>query len=300
MIRAMFLASLVLLLPRVALADVPSVVGHQGVLVLPGERIPRDGSLDLSFAIFDRADGGTKLYEALHLGVPVRRGMYNVMLEDGVQSLQSAFADGGLRFLETTITSAPLDPDLNGATLSPRQVIGPLPYALRAARAQHLVADGGQGVPRGAMVVWDQPVGCDGGARRCPCGFDEAGEFRGRTARAADRLAADVNLPDQAGVTLGDPEAEGRFGDRLGATETPSHVHDHPDGPVHSHRVSDQETAYFWGSSDPRMEIHSDHRIGSSASGSSSQDGAHRHEMVSAAAEPHLHPFRTVLFCRKE
>jgi len=283
-------------------AQVPATIGHQGVLLLPGGRLPLDQALDLSFTIYDAASGGTLLYSRSIPEVPVRRGVYSVLLEDGAQTLAEAFEGAGPRFLEVTIVSAPLEPDLDMTTLRPRQLVAGAPYALRAGEAESLVGETGA-VPEGALVLWDQATGCDGEARTCPCGYQEAGEFGGRTIRAADWLDFIPALPDDPGVSLGQVGGTGEFGDALGVGQTPAHQHTLAAVGQHDHPLAADSgyVAHDVGSN-RYIETDDDHRQDGSIydDGTTTDAGGHNHVFLDSGGGPHYHPFRTVLFCRRK
>jgi len=288
-----------LLLAGSARAQVPASVGHQGVLLLPGGRLPLDQDLDLSFSVYDVASGGTALYTYPVAAVPVRRGGYNVLLQDGAQTLADVFGGDGPRFLEVTIVAAPLEPELDMTTLHPRQVVAAAPYAIRSGAAEALVGEAGS-VPGGGLILWDQATGCGGAARACPCGYDEAGEFRGRTIRGADRLGLASDLPDDPGVSLGVAGGAGRFGDVLTVAEAPAHSHDMSTEGVHDHPLS-YDTFIAWGTHDTFIETDEDNRHGAFYDdGLTTEAGDHRHVAQSSGGGAHYHPFRTVLFCRRK
>lgn len=111
-----------------ASAQVPALVGYQGRL-LTASGAPVNGVVQITFAIFDSPAGGAEYWrETQQLGLS--EGYYSTLL--------GAPNDGGVT---SGIFSSPdryLEVSVNGTTLTPRQRIGSVPYALVAATAQSL------------------------------------------------------------------------------------------------------------------------------------------------------------------
>lgn len=288
-----------------ARGDVPNAMGHQGLLVLPDGSLAPDGLYELSFGIWDAADDededGLRLFEETVTTI-VARGMYNVVLQGGATTLADIFEDGPL-FLEVEIVTSP-EGALNGTVLEPRQQVDSVPYAFSAARAEEVAGEVPATVPTGTILLWDQGTGCDGEARECPCGYDEAGEFRGRTLRGADGVGASADIPDEAGASLGMPDEAGRYGDALTATEAPTHAHGMTAfGGAHGHPLIDAsagELVLRNVEASTGLSVFDDIRNTPRAGfGTTQGAGGHRHDVSSSGGGPHYHPFRTVLFCRR-
>lgn len=81
-----------------------------------------NGTYNMQFALFNADAGGNQIGSTQSALVSVTNGVFTVQLNFGA----TAFADGGLRYLQITI---------NGATLSPRQQITSTPYSLRSISA---------------------------------------------------------------------------------------------------------------------------------------------------------------------
>lgn len=132
--RARWLALLALtLLAAPAFAQVPHDMTYTGRLV-DGGGSPLTGPVDLELRIFDAEFGGTQLYSEEHLGVVLgATGGFSVQL--GLGTSPSGDFDADLfsevdRWLEAVA---------DAEVLTPRQIIGSLPWALVAEQA--LVAE---------------------------------------------------------------------------------------------------------------------------------------------------------------
>lgn len=153
-----------------AAAAPPELVRLQGTLTQLAAGPARDGDYLLRAEVFDAAVGGTSLY-AQDVVVSLVGGSYTLVLSPGTPGeLAAAFA-GAPRFLELSVLSGPDGPI--GETLL-RQEIGSVPFALNAAGAL-----AGDGVPVGAIVLWDASAAC-------PPSFAEVTELRNRLPIGAD------------------------------------------------------------------------------------------------------------------
>ncbi len=110
-----------LMLAESAPAAVPGQLNFQGLLLDAGGQ-PLTASVAIEFALFDAATGGAALWSEAHAGVPVLNGVYDIALGSLTPIPESALAGGSL-WLE-------IRPD--GETLTPRQRLLAVPYALRA------------------------------------------------------------------------------------------------------------------------------------------------------------------------
>lgn len=110
----------IILLPTLALAQVPAKLSYQGRL-LSNDGRPLSGPVSVSFSIFASAQGGTALWsETQTLGLA--DGYYAAQLGD-VTNLPAGTFDGSERFLSLTI---------DGSELLPRQKVNSVPYAVVA------------------------------------------------------------------------------------------------------------------------------------------------------------------------
>jgi hypothetical protein len=114
-----------------AAAQVPGTVPFTGrVSDASG---PIDGSVSLSFSIFDTASGGTSVWSESYPAATASQGL--VFIDLGSQTtLDASVFDSGTKYLEVTV---------NGTTLSPRLPIGSVPYAIRAGNADDSATVGG-------------------------------------------------------------------------------------------------------------------------------------------------------------
>lgn len=116
-----------------ALAQVPNVLGYQGRLI-KSDGTPEAGVVAMTLALFDAPTGGAPL--ACDAGqVALNDGFYALLLgglgncPGGGQAISSTVFDGRDLYLELTVA---------GFALSPRQRIGSVAYALRAATARNV------------------------------------------------------------------------------------------------------------------------------------------------------------------
>ena len=116
-----------LLGPRAAIADVPTQVPFQGLLLDAGGT-PLNDSVDLDFELFDALVVGNSLWSESHLGVIVVDGVYSVNLGE-TTPLTQAVLSGGAAFLEIAVS---------GETLVPRQQLLSVPFALVSEDAANL------------------------------------------------------------------------------------------------------------------------------------------------------------------
>jgi hypothetical protein len=99
-------------------ASVPEFIPYQGYLTdALGE--PVSGSLDLHFAFYDQAAGGTALWAETHTGVAVIAGFFQVALGDLVPLADELFVPP--LFLGITVDGE--------AEMTPRMRVGSVPFA---------------------------------------------------------------------------------------------------------------------------------------------------------------------------
>ncbi len=101
--------------------DIPRVILHQGYLT-DGSGNPVNGSVNISFGIYDVESGGNPLLEEDVGSVTIRDGFYALEIGKNV-NLYSLFADKYSLYLEVRI---------NNEALTPRQRIGSVPFAFTA------------------------------------------------------------------------------------------------------------------------------------------------------------------------
>lgn len=117
------LAALVVLLPWLAFAQVPSRLGYHGRL-FDASNAPITGARDVRVELFGSETGGTAVFSELHTAVPITDGYYSLQLGDVVAGgVPGAIFTGSELFLELTIA---------GETLTPRQRITSVPHAFNA------------------------------------------------------------------------------------------------------------------------------------------------------------------------
>ncbi len=111
----------ILLMPSLALSQVPAKVAYQGRL-LKADGTPESGTVSLTFSLWDQAIGGSLPRWKETQTVALTDGFYSVVLGDLQAFAPDAF-DGSERFLEISVGSS---------ALSPRQRVDSVPYALMA------------------------------------------------------------------------------------------------------------------------------------------------------------------------
>lgn len=135
----------------------PLKISYQGLLATSAGIPLADGSYDLQFHIFEVPTGGTALWSESHAGVPLERGIFNVIL-GSVASLNIAF-DKPL-FVEATVTSGP--GMSSPMTFSPRSEFTSAPYALRTDTSNYAVAAPPVGTAGGGLAgSYPNPVLAD-------------------------------------------------------------------------------------------------------------------------------------------
>ncbi len=115
---------------------------------------PVSDTLTLQFALYDAATDGNLLWTETHPNVPVSDGLFSVRLGSQTSGgLPFDVFGGGDVWLETTV---------EGETLSPREKLAAVPYAMQASEAEHTVVaeraytlSAPDGDPEDAVVVDD-------------------------------------------------------------------------------------------------------------------------------------------------
>ncbi|HSM56867.1 MAG TPA: pectinesterase family protein [Candidatus Sulfomarinibacteraceae bacterium] len=115
-------------------ASAPSLISYQGFLSdSEGDPLP-DGNYSMTFALYDAASGGAKIWEETQSNVALGGGYFSVMLGSGTCTTgcplgPATFSDAG-RYLQTTVQMN------SGPVTFPRQQMASAPYALQAVEAQ--------------------------------------------------------------------------------------------------------------------------------------------------------------------
>lgn len=113
------LSALALLIPSLALAQVPQRLAYQGRLT-KADGTPETGVLPVTFSLFAAAEGGTAAWSEAQ-SLALTHGYYATNLGE-ITPLGKVF-DGRELFLEVSV---------GGTALAPRQRIASVPYALVA------------------------------------------------------------------------------------------------------------------------------------------------------------------------
>jgi hypothetical protein len=143
-LRALFPAALILALLAqgrpVFSQGVPLVVSYQGYLTT-STGVPVNTATDITFRLYDTQAAPAALWSETHAGVPVANGSFSVML-GSQQPLSLALFDTA-RWLGVQAAG--------NAEMTPRQMLGAAPFAIRAASAD--VASSVTGTVSGSQIT---------------------------------------------------------------------------------------------------------------------------------------------------
>lgn len=128
--RALFLGWALMFLLAAAVNAIPQEINFQGILK-DSAGVNVEGTVDITFAIYAAASGGTALWSETQSGVSVEAGLYNVRLGSGTPLPHSVFADGSTRYLGIKVGS--------DVEMTPRLPMISVPFAFRAASAEAAV-----------------------------------------------------------------------------------------------------------------------------------------------------------------
>ena len=106
-----------------ASAQIPQTINYQGSLKNVGDGTPVNGAVDMTFKLCDSLSGGTCPWTETQ-SVAVSNGIYSVILGNDPTNPLSGLAFDAPYYLEVAV---------NETTLSPRQQLTAVPYALNAA-----------------------------------------------------------------------------------------------------------------------------------------------------------------------
>jgi|GEM_PF-1275840 len=151
--RASLLGLLVVLfLSSAGWADIPQGISFSGRLTQDGQ--PVEGAKDILFSIWNEESGGTTLWSELWNGVPVTRGVFNVILGSENPIDPSVFTDSTV-YLEIDVIDGAGAP----SPMAPRQQLVSVPFAYRAAVADTAAAAGGWTTDGSTKATTDYNVG---------------------------------------------------------------------------------------------------------------------------------------------
>ena len=107
------------------IAAIPSTFNYQGTL-RRGDGSLANGQYSITFRIYDQPTGGNTLHTETVSNVPVRDGVFNVVLGDSVAVAANVFADAP-RYIGITVQG--------DGEMTPRQRLHPVPWAQQATQA---------------------------------------------------------------------------------------------------------------------------------------------------------------------
>jgi hypothetical protein len=128
--RTRFLVLVVLgvALPSMALADVPEMIGFQGVLTnLDDIEVSAPGGIKMTFRLYNTSVGGSDLWSDTFSSVAVDNGNFFVLLGAGNNPFPVLELDGTIKYVGLSVSDGP--------ELEPRMQLVSVPYALRAGTA---------------------------------------------------------------------------------------------------------------------------------------------------------------------
>lgn len=261
------ICALGLLLPAASKSDAPNLLSYQGVLVDLAGSLVQDGTYTVEFGIYSTPTTGSPLFQQA-LSVGVTNGLYNVILSGS--ELPNVFRTETQTFMQVRILGGPAGSAYSyPVTLMPRQQIASVPYALVA-------TDAPRALPQHAIILWEE-------SNACPTGFQRMDAFDGLMIRGADVAKTRADIPDSAGKTCSDSTQDEGCGtatqndDTLQTAEMPSHTHTvtgHDGGSGAADYISFNTSIVTEARSGPTQATGED--------------------------SPHYHPFRTVIFCKKQ
>ena len=107
-------------------AEIPHLINYQGKLSDKDDN-PLEGAYDITFRVYDALTGGNLLWEEVHTGITIQKGIFSVIL-GSVTNLDLSF--DAPYFLEIKV---------GAEVMSPRQKITSVGYAIRAETADTAV-----------------------------------------------------------------------------------------------------------------------------------------------------------------
>ena len=120
-------------LPGLALAAVPSVMTVHGGLFAVGGGPVADGSYKVTFSVFTGAVGGNPVYTEGPVDIAVKNGVYSYAIGSKTPLTADALANMATPFLSMKVES---DPEFS------RQAIASVPFSMRASLAESLDCSG--------------------------------------------------------------------------------------------------------------------------------------------------------------
>lgn len=199
-----FIVGFVLLGAVPAYSQIPPLIRYQGTLV-DANNVPIEGSHMLTFRLYPAATGGSATWTEAQTGVPISRGVFNVLLGQ-VVPLTVAFE-------KEYWLSVQVDSD---GEMSPRQQLTSVPYAVRAKVAEALdtssrfQVDNGGALASGLVAYWNMQEAA--GTRKDSKGANALTDYNtvtqaaGKAGQAAQFTSANseyLSIADNADLSTG-------------------------------------------------------------------------------------------------
>jgi len=108
-----------------AYAQAPQLINYQGKLLTDGK--PTEGPVDITFAMYPAASGGTALWTETQSAVPLSNGMFNVLLGSITAFQPDIFTTSGERWLGIKVGQ--------DAEMMPRFRLSSVAYAIHSAHS---------------------------------------------------------------------------------------------------------------------------------------------------------------------
>ena len=121
-IYSISLSLLVVFIAAAGYAQIPQTINYQGSLKNAADSTPVTDPVEMTFTLYDSPTGGENLWTQTTSNVNVVNGIYSVILD--ISTASPALAFDKPYYLEVAV---------EGTTLSPRQQLTAVPYALNAA-----------------------------------------------------------------------------------------------------------------------------------------------------------------------
>ncbi|MFC2035275.1 hypothetical protein ACFLUJ_04025, partial [Chloroflexota bacterium] len=108
--------------------SIPQTINYQGLLTDKGTGSPLEGTVNITFSLYELPSGGSSVWEEIHTGVNVSHGLFNVQL-GSINPIDTSHLTGE-SYLGVKVGA--------DAEMVPRQSLASVPYAFHAENANTL------------------------------------------------------------------------------------------------------------------------------------------------------------------